>query len=315
MKKLIYKLTLIGIISLIIFTVILYISQLDSARLPVGEMFNCVEYITVNNGPDQIKPVIDKVREKNGKTKLILGDSVCKQMYEGIEPFNEDTCVAGCNQAISMSGQYILLKEFLESHENVSDVWMIIHPSSIFTDLSKELGYIYGILPYVEKEDLNYLDNETIIRIEKSFGAFSTNTEFAEFVDKSAVGRKLYLNLLKDYGTIKPAGDEPHGVKYLKKMKYLCDEKDIEMHLLPVPINDLDKTKEMVEGMPERFQKNGLDVMFPDFCRRIHMYPIEQFGDGSHFAVEYITAEEFINKTNEIFEGDSFLEKINMQYF
>lgn len=309
-----YKLAFSGVISLVAFVVILYISQLDSARLPLGEMFNCVEYITVNNGPDQIKPVIDKVREKNDKTKLILGDSVCKQMYEGIEYYNEDTCIAGCNQAISMSGQYILLKEFLESHDNVSDVWMIVHPTSIFTDFSKELGYIYGVLPYVEKEDLDYLDDDTIVRIKKSFGLFSTNIRFAEFVDKSAVGRKLYLNLLKEYGTIKPAGEEPHGVKYLKKMKYLCDENGIEMHLLPAPINDLDNNKKMVEKMPERFKSNGLDDMFPDYCSRIHMYPIEQFGDGAHFGYGYDNGEEYTKKTYEIFKGDSFLEKINIEY-
>ena len=80
----------------------------------------------LERGPDEIKPYIVKAQFQDDSTKLIIGDSVCRQMFNGLQEYNSDFTIIGSNGAITMAGQYIMTKEYLDNHPNATDVFLII---------------------------------------------------------------------------------------------------------------------------------------------------------------------------------------------
>ena len=73
----------------------------------------------------EVAAYLAKSRTPGSYTKLLVGDSVCAQMTEAFYDCNQQYCLVGNNRALTMAGEYLLVKEFLETHENVSEVWLM----------------------------------------------------------------------------------------------------------------------------------------------------------------------------------------------
>lgn len=286
-----------------------YISLKDPWRKVVAVYTDSEEFISVNVGASEIKPYIEKVQTKDNTTKLIIGDSVCKQMFDGLQEYNPDICITGSNAAIAMSGQYILAKEYIENHPNATDIYMFLLPGSLSTSYDTTWGYQYTVMPWVETDTLKLLDANTIEIMESVYGSFFMKPVIVELIDKSAVNRKLYLNMLDDTkeGYQQKSRFEIAD-QYIKKIFDLCQEKGIKLHLEPCPV--VNSQRESMENIKEEYKETWLYTQFPDYLEEVLYYPDEEARDGVHFGGEYATQECYNEKIKKIFKETKFLEEV-----
>lgn len=287
----------------------------ETFRYSMAEYLECEDYLTKNNGPDEISGWIIKVSENNDYTRLILGDSVCCQMFSGLQWCNNELCIAGSNGAVTMAGQYILLREFIENHSNVSDVWLVVLPISLQRYVDKTVGYQYVVMPFVLNDKIAFLDDNTIETIEKSFGKYSMEPKFVEFLDKSAISRKIYLNYISNHfndpNESWPIADI--SSQYIIKMKKLCDDNGITMHLLPAPSPDDEHTTEFINAFKLSYMNSELYYYFPTYIDNISTFPEEQFGDGTHFTEDYANQEHYNDIIKEMYSDDSLINFIRFE--
>jgi len=121
------------IIPLIIIIVLIDIFSFTSIG---NDILGRITYSTgyTRSGSADVRTFIQKVREDNEATKLIVGDSVARQLFEGLQEENPDYCIATCNQALTFAGQYLLIDSFLENHPNTTDVYLCVVPMSLRAD-------------------------------------------------------------------------------------------------------------------------------------------------------------------------------------
>lgn len=123
------------------------------------------EEIMLANAPGaEVYAAINKsnMHKKNIST-LILGDSVANQLYN-VHEYNEDIYSLACNQAISMAGHYILLKNFSDNNAMAGiNVYLIYHPNSFSNNLDDKWTYDYFIKPFYNINNMS-LFTDTLIR-------------------------------------------------------------------------------------------------------------------------------------------------------
>lgn len=259
-----------------------------------------------DDGPTQeIIPYIQKAQQKsNGYTKLIIGDSVCHQIFNGFQNENKDYATIGSNQAITIVGQYLLAQEFVRNHSDTTDVYLIL--TSMTGSGFSNAGYCYQyfVIPFSEMNVIEKIDPETKVGLSNIFGVFYTNRNFIELIDHSNICRKLYLNSLSDNGY----ADEAQSYLYLKKLVDLCNENGIELHLLHAPMEE--STKSAVENEMNKeigaCQDSEILPYVKEYYDSVTFYPDSYFKDGIHFKDEYSSKKQLIyyirnmQKNNEL---------------
>ena len=81
-------------------------------------------------------------------TTLILGDST-GEIYDRT-PSNDSICIARTNRAITLTGQYLLLKKFIENSQsqNKLKVFLILHPKGLQASLDDQYSFNYFYQPF-----------------------------------------------------------------------------------------------------------------------------------------------------------------------
>ena len=67
-----------------------YLSMQDETRDLFAKWTNSENYITENVGPGEIRPYLESAVCQDGTTKLIIGDSVCRQMFNRLQESNPE---------------------------------------------------------------------------------------------------------------------------------------------------------------------------------------------------------------------------------
>lgn len=265
----------------------------------------------------EVAAYLAKSRTPGSYTKLLVGDSVCAQMTEAFFDCNQQYCLVGNNRALTMAGEYLLVKEFLETHENVSEVWLMAGPDLLQTSIDATYSYSYVVLPFLQADLLGELDEETAEEMEETFGSFFLKKPVAELIAGSAVNRKLYLNYVKEREEAAKKGksgdDRTDGMSdlaecYLRKIYELCDMQGVACYLIPDPLADTPARRKQVEQIRQDFETRGLDRLFPDYFSEITYYPADQFPDGIHFGRPYNTKEVYREKLRELYLDRGYLD-------
>lgn len=287
MRKFWGKLLIFGIVYVSIIGGFMLMSASDRWRAPIAELTRSKEYTYENFGPNEIIPYIERVQEKNGYTKLILGDSVCKQVFERFHDVNDDCCICGTNQAVSIAGQYILAKEFVENHADVTDIYLVIIMDSLTTTFNAQLGYQYSVMPFVETDTIINLDQDTQKEISDMYGAIFCKKPIVEFIHRSPLGMKLYLNLLSKKSELFPGKEQglvsDISYYYLNKIKILCEKEGIQFHLLPGPHADSEDQHWRAEQVSREVEEEGDSLGLKEYLDRIEYFPETLFRDRVHF--------------------------------
>ncbi len=307
-----YKKTAIFLLILVFVIVIVdWLSMTSEFRVAIAKLTGSEEYLTENNGSDEIIPYIERVRTKDQYTKLIIGDSVCGQMYRNLQVFNDDVCIIGGNAAITMAGQYILVHEFLENHEDATDIYLILVPLSLNSTFDTKFGYQYTAMPFVLTDTLQLLDENTIEKMESIYGEFFMKKPVVYAIERSAINRKLYLNELQKRVTVEEEGRISEvALQYLVKIKELCDERGVTLHLLPGPYSDSEAQAVLYEELRTEYEASVLNEYFPNYLDDAWIYPSEQFGDDLHFGGAFANQQSYNEKIKEMYEGTKLLEDL-----
>lgn len=311
MEKLIKKSLLLGGILLVVMLGFVVLSAKSPYREKLAILTMSEAYPA---GEGEVEEYIRSVQTDNDYTKLILGDSVCNQLLNDLQEYNDEYCIVGNNRGLTIAGQYLLLNEFLKTHEDVTDVYLIVGLDALESNIDITYGYQYVVVPFSRINTLGELEEETLKEMSGTFGALFLNPNVAQTIGDSSVGRKLYLNYLKQkYADENPTAST-YGklanttVVYLKKIYEMCESNGINLHLLPDPLADSDYRREQARLLELEFEINGLTEYYPEYFSLIQYYPGEQFSDGVHFGEGYNSQEEYNQKIQEMYLEAGYLE-------
>ena len=287
-----------------------YMSIKEPGRSFIARITDSEDYISGNVGSDEIKPYIEQVRTEDNTTKLIIGDSVCRQMFRKLQEYNNDICIVGSNGAITMAGQYILAEQYLEHHPATTDIFLVVLPESLYRTFDTKYGYQYTVMPFVETDTLKLLDENTVEAMQSVYGNFFMQPTVVNLIDKSAINRKIYLNELQDRSKGYNAGLELAD-QYLCRIYELCKERGVQFHLYSCPVSE--SKRESVENKMNQYEQSKLYQIFPDFLKDVYYFPDEQFGDGTHFSGDYNTQESLNEKIQQMFADTRLLQVLKME--
>lgn len=300
MRKLLIKGSLIGIVLCGLFVLLIFLSAKEPFRDVIAKLTKSESYASRLNASDEVITYIEKAREKDNSTKLIVGDSVCNSLFGELQDLNPDYKILCCNKGITMAGQYILTKEYLENHEGVTDVYLIVISNSLITGFDTDFGYQYAVVPFVKTNTLSHLDEETIALMKDLYFAPFLREDVIDYVEASPFIKKMYLNLEKELKpTILTLSFPDVTTTYIKKMYDLCEEKGITMHFMSPPLAESEERKEVEEVLKKEYEKSILYEMFPDFYENYIYYPAELFPDGIHPYVDRSYKNDMIRAMEE----------------
>lgn len=141
-------------------------------------------------------PYFDRARETDGSTKLIIGDSIANQLFSALQENNPETDILTTNAALMITGQYLLAEEYLKSHPDATDIYLVMHPLTLTRTFDTEWSYRYAVMTYVETGTLNFLDQNTLETFENVYGAIFMQKGIVSLIEDSPVCRKLYLSYI-----------------------------------------------------------------------------------------------------------------------
>lgn len=296
MRAFLQKLAVFLFLSLGLIIGFLILSSTEMWRMPVARLTKSSEYAEGNVGAREIIPYIEKVQKKDGSTKLILGDSVCNQILNRFQEGNEAFCISGTNRAVTLAGQYILAEEFVKNHKSVTDIYLVIILDSLTTEFDRQFGYQYVVMPFTETDTIKNLAPSTRSQLRRIYGPLFCWKPVVEVIETSPLNRKLFLNFLTYKDQIFPLDSDTAvsevSYQYLEKIYRLCEENDINLHLIPGPHADTEEQHIRERRIEKELNENGSIKYFGDYFDKIEYYPAELFRDGVHFD-ENVVGESF----------------------
>lgn len=214
---------------------------------------------------------IDKSKKKNKARKVLLGDSVGKQMYDNLEE-NDTINSLACNQAISVAGQYILLHNYLEAGNTIDTAYIFFTPFSFVNNLDQIFTYNYFVKPFYRDEYKSLftpLVKQQVAKIPYTdiawYPAILTNNWSPEFQTKDPK-----INFLS-----------PISIEYLHKMSDLAKAHHFKIVMVSAPVSYKKKPEVELLNRSE-IAANGLQEVFKGFFESIIYLDESNFVDGTH---------------------------------
>lgn len=260
------------------------LSAVEPFRTPIAKLTQSESYlIGFNQGAKEIIPTITEVQKEDQTTKLILGDSVCFRLFSELQPYNQKYKIAPTNRGLTMSGQYILAREYLNSHPKATDIYVILVQDSLITDYETGYGYQYGVMPFLLTDTFGGLDQETYKAMGSVYGKWMLHKSSANFIENSPLGKKLYLSLINKYFPRFSTLEIPDVTeRYIEKLFLLCERENVKLHLLPVPHKEMKERRELEKEIIKSYNESKLSNYFPKYFQQIEYYPPERFSDHVH---------------------------------
>ena len=267
----------------------------------------------VNGGAAEIIPAIELAQKGSEHTKLVLGDSVCSHLFKGLRPVNNEYLLLGTNQAIGMMGQYLLAEQFIENHDDVTDIYIVMVEESLDYDFGLQYGYQYAVMPFMEKDLFNRLDPVTLEKAKETYGEIFLDEKVVNIIDYSPMNRKLYLNMLYKYGKEpKSTGEYTSDIVIdnLQRLKQLCEKNGVNLYILPGPMPDTEENRTRLGLQKEEFEENGLGDLMELYYESVSFYPVDCFPDGVHPGNEYETRIKLNDMVYDLQEKSGLLQGI-----
>ena len=106
-------------------------------------------------------------KQKKKVKKLLIGDSVCRQMY-GVGQVGDSIWSLACNQAVTMAGHYCLVHDFITTNKDSlpQEIILSFDCKSFANNLDK-YTFQYFLKPFPDKEYQPLLTNRHLLEREK----------------------------------------------------------------------------------------------------------------------------------------------------
>ena len=216
---------------------------------------------------------IDKSKERRSVNKLLLGDSVGRQLFSN-DTNDEFINSLACNQAIGMVGQFILLNNYLQVNKEIDTVYMVLTPFSFRNNLDQDYTYHYFLKPF-HKMDYSALFTEVVNdQINK--------IPYSNFIRTPHILATSWAPIFEPKDVIEYTFLSPISVEYLHKIKQLSVSENFKLIILPTPVNI--NRKELIDEMNiEEIAFNNLSSEFVNYFENIiYLDSTYFFEDGTH---------------------------------
>lgn len=234
---------------------------------------------------------IDKAAVPNDCTAVLLGDSVCNQLWDQHENIG-GVCTLGCNQAITPCGTYLLLKAYLDAHPDTDTAYYLIRPQTLANDIWTNYSYQYFVLPFCTEENMALLEDETTALLYEKFGRLFVENKFVKTVLLNNLPlRDAYLSQVQTGDNAVTNRLSRTSVLYLRKMMALCQEKGVSLVVRPLPLADTEENHRW-DAFREDILEQGLEELLGTFLEELAYYPEAWFSDGIHFTEEMLQAHQ-----------------------
>lgn len=308
MKKLLWKSILFFLIILILCAGVIFLSTRESLRPGIARLTDSEEFMDES----EMLPYFDRAAQRDGTTQLVIGDSVCRQMFSELGEYNPEKSFLATNAALMVPGQYLLARDYFENHPGITDVYLVMHPLTLTRTFDMEWGYRYAAMTYVETDNLQYLDEITLDAMEGAYGAFFLREDVVQLVEDSPVCRKLCLSYINANG--EPYEQEhPFEIAdlYVEKLYGLCQENGAELHLYSSPVSMY--YHEQIDALAESYEGTWMSSQFPHYMEDIWYYPNEWSEDLSHFSGEYAQRDKLNEAIEQAYGNTRLWEELKLE--
>lgn len=266
MKKLLKKTILLAVLTVVVVT----ISQ-SAMNLPTD-----VAYYAIS-----------KASEPNNCSDVILGDSVCNQIWNQKENLGE-LCTLSSNQAITPCGSYLLLHTYLDAHPSTKTVYYAVRPQSLANDMWTNFTYQYFVLPFYNDENLPLIEDETKELLYEKFGKpFVTNQYLKMILSHNQRLQDIYLARVQTGDNDVTNRLSRTAAIYLRKMQALCEERGVKFVVRPLPLADTPENQDW-NLFRQDIADYGFEDLLKNFIDDVDYYPLDWFVDGVHFTPDIL---------------------------
>lgn len=218
--------------------------------------------------------------------RLIMGDSVTKQLY-GTGLCNDSVLSLACNQAISMAGQYFLLKDYLTTNRETlpSDIYIILYAYSIRNNLD-QFAYQYFLKPFNNEHYKPMMNTCLLHRIHKIPYYWTATRPFCRANNYSF----KYTMPEDSYHWISPI-----SAIYLDSIQELTSKNGIKLHLLSNPMED---AKRDIFDLMYNLSKENLEIdkqlsLWDEYYASVTFLADSLYEDHVHFYQHKIPKDYF----------------------
>ncbi len=233
---------------------------------------------------------IRKSKKIEPKAEVILiGDSIGNQIYNN-KDYNDRIYSLCSNQAISMVGQYNLLKNFLETNKRDSlEVVLIYRLSSFRNDLRQNLTFNYFIKPFYKREYLENYSQNVLRQIKKIPGYW--------LVHSNTVRMSRWSPSVQSINNPNNFRLSDISVEYLIACDKLCEKYNASFKLV-APFMSNEFSMNDFGSFQESIVKHNLQTYFSKYFQNIVWLDKKYFSDKSHIKKDLISellGKNFLN--------------------
>lgn len=302
--KLGLKIFLAGLIAFMTFSSLLFLTSINGGQGIVSRLLKCDDLVAHQGSIYSLR----LVQERNGYTKLIVGDSVGAGILNSLQGINDEYCLASSNRGLTMKGYYYLLELFYETHPKMTDVYVIIRPQTMRVAINTQDSYTCLIMPLYQTGNIDLIQDCDRIEINELFGETFVSGLGAKLVNWSALSRKIYLNKLYEHKPMTTGVREcfsPMALDTILEMRQFCKDKNINLHFISAPLILEDGEYDFSRG-DELAEKYHIEDIWEQMKETITYYPRECFRDAIHLSAEFLeenrdlVIEGWVEKSSEL---------------
>ena len=284
---------------------VIFLSTQDPYRQRIAEWTDSQDFMDDN----EVLPGFDGARKQDQTRQLLIGDSICGQMFYEFQEYNQHISMQASNAPFMITGQYILAEEYLKYHPEATDIFLVMHPVPLTRTFDTQWSYRYGVMTYAEVDAMERLDENTRDAMVSVYGKVFIKKEIVQLIEDSPILRKLYLNYVNfNRESYAQSSFFEIADQYVKKLYELCEQNGVTLHLYPAPVTEF--FREHVSALAQEYDKTWMSKKFPDYFNDILYYPNEWSKDMSHFGGKYEEPEMLKETIERAYEDTALLESL-----
>jgi hypothetical protein len=237
---------------------------------------------------------IDKSSIRNSSKKVILGDSVAKQLFDNYK-YNHEVNSFATVEGISMAGQYVLLKKYLDAGNVPEDVFLMLTPYTLRNDLEGKYAFQFFLKPFYHEDNFKYfspLVHQKVSEIPYSFLRYDPYVRTSNWVPDIREPRKRSQSRI-NFSDL--------SVEYLEKIVALSRLHKFNFHFVSVPVRE-DFRPRVAWFLAESSKRGGFRAgMSPETAALVDKYFLEmRFESNDSFI-------DMVHLKNPAFFADRYL--------
>lgn len=228
--------------------------------------------------------------KKSDKRKLLIGDSVVRQLFPNTKQYKKMSSLA-CNQAISMVGYYILLNNFLNCGNQIDTLYMCYTPYIFQNNLDSKFTFHYFLKPFYQSQFKCYLDSVCCKQIK--------DIPFYQLSKYPTIAASNWSPRYKANTHEKRTFFSPIALNYFQKIIDLSEEYQFTVKLFP-PLLAKSKRNIIPELDIKEIDNQKITNLFKEYTDQYVFLPDSCFLDGVHLDQPQKYRQYFLRKMGGI---------------